>query len=115
MSAILSMSRLRVLLVAGLIAVTSGSMSAQTSAQYEWTWMGGRSYFNGWDMSGFMIGPSGVYGTLGVPSAGNIPGGRYSATRWTDSSGNLWLFGGKGMDGTNTYTLGFGDVNDAWE
>jgi N-acetylneuraminic acid mutarotase len=51
-------------------------------------------------------GPPGVYGTKGVASAGNVPGGRNSAATWIDSGGNLWLFGG----GTNLDQL-----NDLWE
>ena len=39
-------------------------------------------------------GQPGVYGTLGTPAAGNIPGGRLDAASWTDDNGNLWLFGG---------------------
>ena len=35
-----------------------------------------------------------VYGTKGVPAAGNVPGARDYAVAWADSSGNLWLFGG---------------------
>jgi hypothetical protein len=57
-------------------------------------------------------GSSGVYGTLGVPAASNIPGGREDAVSWTDSSGNFWLFGGMGYDSVGT--LGFG-LNDLWE
>jgi hypothetical protein len=37
-----------------------------------------------------------VYGTAGVASASNVPGSRNSSTSWSDSSGNLWLFGGSG-------------------
>jgi len=59
----------------------------------EWTWVGGSSILprgaNGWP---------GVYGTLGTPDAINIPGSRENASTWTDSSGNLWLFGGGGLD-----------------
>ena len=45
----------------------------------DWTWMGGSSTVpNTNDGSG---GQSGVYGTLGTPAAGNIPGSRYSAVR----------------------------------
>jgi hypothetical protein len=29
-----------------------------------------------------------------------VPGSRYAS--WTDSSGNLWLFGGYGFDSGNT-------------
>ena len=37
---------------------------------------------------------AGVYGTEGVPAAGNIPGSRTGASAWTDTSGNFWLLGG---------------------
>ena len=47
-----------------------------------------------------------VYGTLGVPALGNTPGARFRAATWTDSSGNLWLFGGGGANGV--------DLNDLW-
>ena len=97
--------RLRVLLVAGLIAIMSFSVrqaaSAQASTANEWTWMGGSS----------TNGSSGVYGTLGVYTAGNIPGGRYGASSWTDSSGHLWLFGGWGFDSNGNG----GSLNDLWE
>jgi hypothetical protein len=55
-------------------------------------------------------GQSGVYGTLETPASGNIPGGRASAASWTDSSGNLWLFGGRGFDVNGNY----GELNDLW-
>lgn len=54
---------------------------------------------------------AGIYGTLGVPAATNLPGGRDSGMTWTDSKGNLWLFGGYGYDSTQT----FGALNDLWE
>jgi hypothetical protein len=38
----------------------------------------------------------GTYGTPGVGAPGNVPGARYGAVSWTDSSGDLWLFGGYG-------------------
>jgi N-acetylneuraminic acid mutarotase len=53
----------------------------------------------------------GVYGTLGVPAATNLPGGRDSSATWTDAQGNFWLFGGIGYDSTQTY----GVLNDLWE
>jgi N-acetylneuraminic acid mutarotase len=84
------------------MALTAG---AQTTAPNEWTWVGGNNYVNN---------PSaapGVYGTLGTPAAGNIPGARDSAATWTDSSGNFWLFGGKGTDAKGN----FGYLNDLWE
>lgn len=71
----------------------------------EWAWIGGSDTDPGW------YGNGGVYGTLGTPAAGNIPGGRESSAVWTDSSGNLWLFGGFGAD-----SVGFmNNLNDLWE
>jgi N-acetylneuraminic acid mutarotase len=66
-----------------------------------WTWVSGSD----------VVSQSGVYGTKGTPSPSNIPGARNSAVSWTDSSGNLWLFGGFGNDSTGTISL----LNDLWE
>jgi hypothetical protein len=69
----------------------------------EWVWVGGS---NTGDVSG-------VYGTLGIASASNVPGARGSrgvAVAWTDGSGNFWLFGGVGYDSTGTV----GGLNDLW-
>ena len=80
----------------------------------EWAWMGGSSTVAGSCPSNQPLpacGPPGVYGTLGVPAARNIPGARDSAANWTDSSGNLWLFGGNAFDVNNN----FGTLNDLWE
>jgi len=86
------------------IATANGySTSAVASAGYlisplavggmmDWTWKGGSSTV------GSNGAQPGVYGTLGTPAAGNIPGGREEASSWTDSSGNRWLFGGYGAD-----------------
>lgn len=56
-------------------------------------------------------GEPGVYGTLGAPATGNNPGARNGANSWTDSSGNLWFFGGQGFDSNGQ----FSDLNDLWE
>ena len=67
-----------------------------------WTWVGGSS-----------TGTNGVYGTLGTPAAGNIPGNRPYASSWVDDKGNFWLFGGGGE-----YLLSDSDpgsLNDLWE
>ena len=66
-----------------------------------WTWISGGSGGNA----------SGVYGTQGTASAGNVPGARYSANSWIDSSGNLSLFGGYGYDSAG----GLGALNDLWQ
>jgi hypothetical protein len=57
-----------------------------TTAAKEWTWAGGSSVAD----------QAGVYGQLGVPAVGNIPGARVGAVGWTNPSGTLWLFGGAG-------------------
>ncbi len=49
-----------------------------------WTWMSGQS-------SGQVLAN---YGTLGVPSPTNTPGGRYAYGHWQDQQGNFWMFGG---------------------
>jgi N-acetylneuraminic acid mutarotase len=105
MSATLPVLHLRILLVVRLIAVTSLSVpqlaNAQATAPGEWTWVGGSDQAS----------QPGVYGTLGVPSPGNIPGSRIKALSWTDSSGNLWLFGGQSPYGNGNWD----NLNDLWE
>jgi N-acetylneuraminic acid mutarotase len=66
----------------------------------QWAWVSGGDADNA----------SGVYGTLGTAAAGNVPGARYAASSWIDSSGNLWLFGGNGYDSAG----GVGNLNDLW-
>jgi N-acetylneuraminic acid mutarotase len=73
----------------------------------QWTWMGG-----GTTVPGLLEGRNGIYGQLGTPAAGNVPGGRWGAVSWTDSSGNLWLFGGNGYDASS---INGGPLNDLWE
>jgi N-acetylneuraminic acid mutarotase len=65
-----------------------------------WTWVGGANTPN----------VAGVYGTLGVASATNVPGSREGAASWTDGNGIFWLFGGYGFGSTG----GAGSLNDLW-
>ncbi len=65
----------------------------------QWTWISGSGTAN----------QGGVYGTKGTPAAENVPGSRNGAVTWTDSSGNLWLFGGGGYAGATS-----GYLNDLW-
>jgi N-acetylneuraminic acid mutarotase len=67
----------------------------------EWTWVSG----------GTTVNTSGIYGTLGVASGTDVPGGRVNSVSWVDRSGNLWLFGGLGYDSTGSEN----DLNDLWE
>jgi len=68
----------------------------------QWTWEAGSP-------SG---GQQGVYGTQGVAAVGNSPGGRLSPVAWQDVSGNVWIFGGFGLDSTGQ-TLNY--VSDLWK
>jgi len=54
----------------------------------------------------------GIYTNIGAnaPYPTPLPGGRWGAATWADSSGNLWLFGGNGNSSDST-----GLLNDFWE
>ncbi len=67
-----------------------------------WAWMGGTSLF----------GQRGIYGTRGTGSTGNLPGARFGGCTGTDSAGNLWLYGGSGIDGAGQ---GNGELSDLWK
>jgi hypothetical protein len=57
----------------------------------EWTWMSGTATAN----------DPGVYGVQGIPSPLNRPPSMgYAALTWTDSLGDLWIFGGYNSGGT---------------
>jgi N-acetylneuraminic acid mutarotase len=67
---------------------------------------------SGWE---WVSGPNsgdqaGVYGTKGTPDVNNNPGARDSASVWQDSVGDIWMFGGWGIDSTGT----LGAMNDLW-
>ncbi len=70
----------------------------------QWTWMSVSSTQNQW----------GVYGTQGTAATGNTPGARQNAATWLDSSGNLWMFGGMGLDSSADVIIE-GMLNDLWE
>jgi hypothetical protein len=56
---------------------------------------------------------AGVYGTKGVAAAANVPGARYDSCSWTDSAGDLWLFGGiERLGGTDETPEDL--LNDLW-
>ena len=63
----------------------------------EWVWVNG---------PGFLNQPP-VYGTQGVPSPANNPGGRgWAPSSWVDNDNNLWMFAG--------CDLGTADMNNLW-
>lgn len=70
-------------------------------AQNEWKWVNGDKTVN----------MTGDYGTRGVAGSTTKPGARYCSISWTDSNGDLWLFGGFGFgSGPN-----WGALNDVWK
>ena len=60
-----------------------------------WTWMGGTQ----------LQGQAGVFGTQGVPSTSNLPGGKEFPASWLDALGKVYIFGGRGA----------GYFNDLWK
>ena len=64
----------------------------------QWAWMTGSS----------AVSSVASYGTFAVAGAGNDPGSRLGAVAWSDQTGNLWIFGGDGPQGSGVY-------DDAWE
>lgn len=72
-------------------------------SQGTWVWVSGSSTIN----------TSGNFGTQGVPSTANHPGGLYECANWRDAAGNMWIYGGRAAAGPvfsdmwkfNPYTL----------
>jgi N-acetylneuraminic acid mutarotase len=59
-----------------------------------WTWLNGSNAFPTPCNPSLNPTESGSYGTKGVASTTNLPIGRDDAQGWSDTSGNLWLYGG---------------------
>ncbi len=66
----------------------------------QWTWISGAN----------TVKSAGNYGVQQESSSLNVPSARIDAISWLDASGNLWLFGGDGIDGIGTRGL----LNDLW-
>lgn len=81
------------------------------TAANQWTWAGGSD----------LPGQPGVYGLLGSGAPDTVPGARQGAVRWTDASGNFWLFGGSMVVGSRcalTHALCWlvsAYANDLWK
>ncbi len=84
-----------------LIMACQTSSSSSSGTASGWAWMSGES----------VVEEIGIYGTQGIAAASNVPGARDGAASWIDSSGNLWLFGGTGLDSVGN----LGGLNDLWE
>jgi N-acetylneuraminic acid mutarotase len=65
----------------------------------QWVWQGGSK----------TVSAAAAYGTEGAPAASNNPGAREGAAKWTDTAGNLWLFGGDNLAGQS-----WQELNDLW-
>jgi hypothetical protein len=77
----------------------------------QWTWIG--------PSPSNVANQKGSYGTLGAGSGTTAPGGRQAAVLWADTTGNIWLFGGFGLDSAGTGSAGpppaGAILNDLWE
>jgi N-acetylneuraminic acid mutarotase len=71
------------------------------TSSFEYTWVSGSKQVN----------QAGIYGTQGIGSASNMPGGKIDAALWVDASGDLYLFSGTGYDENGT----LGAMNDLWK
>ena len=81
--------------------IASANVSVQVNCGHnEWAWTNGSDAVNG----------AGVYGTLGVAAASNVPGSRQNPATWTDAAGNLWLFGGYDLVDGNYFLM-----SDLWK
>lgn len=67
----------------------------------EWTWVSGSN----------AAATPGNYGSLGIPAASNVPGGRTFPSFWNDAAGNLVMFGGRGL----AANASAGVMNDLWK
>jgi hypothetical protein len=77
----------------------------------QWTWWG--------PSNSKVVNQNGSYGTQGTGSGTTGPGGRQAGVLWADTAGNLWLFGGFGLDSIGTENSGpppaGAILNDLWE
>jgi len=86
----------RVLVLSGLILFFNDA-ACQNNV---WTWTSGNSGTN----------KAASYGTKGTAASSNKPGPRVDGVTWTDSNGDLWLFGGHGKASS-----GSGYLSDLWK
>ena len=87
--------------IAYMTGMVTSSIASSDYGFQQWTWVAGSDTVNQYA----------TYGTRGTASASNIPGARSHGVSWIDSSGNLWLFGGQGYDGSGSTGL----LNDLWK
>ena len=86
----------RVVVLAGFVLFSNNA----TGQNLGWKWVSGNSGTN----------KSASYGTKGTAASTNKPGPRVDGVTWTDSNGDLWLFGGHGKASSGT-----GFLSDLWK
>jgi hypothetical protein len=75
----------------------------------QWTWTGtGPANSN-------LVNQNGNYGSQGAGTTATAPGGRQAGVLWVDTSNNVWLFGGFGLDSAGTGGPAGAILNDLWE
>jgi len=84
-----------------------GDLWEFNSSANQWTWVG--------PSNSNTANHNGSYGTLGTGSGTTAPGSRQAAVMWADSTGNIWLFGGFGLDSGGTGGPAGAILNDLWE
>lgn len=72
-----------------------------SAVNLQWSWEGGSQLFD----------QPAVHGAKGVASASTIPGARDSMAVWNRSPGQVWVFGGAGIDSNGSY----GFLADLWQ
>jgi len=77
------------------VTIFASAANSQTPGTMDWIFIKGDS----------LLPAVANYGKKGVPSYYNTPGGRISSVSWKDSSNNLFMFGGLGID--NMGRIGF--------
>ena len=82
------------------VVLCVGIANFSFSQSRQWSWVHGDSSINKY----------GIYGIKGASSPNNKPGARNRSNSWTDSWGNLWMFGGGGNGTANS-----GFLNDLWK
>jgi N-acetylneuraminic acid mutarotase len=83
-----------------VINVTQNDLWEYNPATNNWTWLKG-------DNSAYV---QGQYGSMGITTNTNMPGGRYAGSSWVYNN-KLYLFGGSGK--ASSITSGY--LNDLWE
>ena len=70
----------------------------------EWAWLKGSLTTN----------TVGNYGTQNISASSNAPGARIGPVAWTDTNGNLWMYGGFGYGEAGGLNA-IGTLNDLWK